>query len=168
MTDATHDDRPHPSLPRLLIGGTVAGIAASAAMTGALALIERHERGTDDGGSPTRKVADTLSAAVTGEEVAQKNKAAAGKAVHYVTGAALGALYGVGSRWLPAVRAGWGTAYGIAVAAVLDEGLVPALGLAEGPTEVPLTAHVESGVGHLVFGMALETRTRAIVGMPRE
>ena len=162
----TDERRPRPSLTRSLVGGAIAGIAASAAMNGALALIARHEG--DDGESSTETLADAVSETVTGAPVAPEHRDAVGAAVHYATGAALGALYGLGSRWLPAVRAGWGTGYGVAVAAVLDEGVVPALGLADGPTEVPLSAHVEGGVGHLVFGMALETVTRVIVGAPGE
>lgn len=165
MTEA---DRPRSSFTRSLIGGTISGVAASAAMSGALALIARYEEETGGGESTTEKTADAISEALTGEDVARADREVAGKLVHYVTGAALGALYGVGSRWLPAVRAGWGTGYGVAVAAVLDEGIVPALGLAEGPTDVPLSAHVESGVGHLVFGIALETMTRVLMGRPED
>ena len=156
-------DPARPSLARLLIGGAVAGLAASAAMTAAQRLMERLEE--DDGGEPSgQAIADVASEAVTGEPVPERHRHASGLAVHYATGTALGALYAVSARWLPEVRAGWGTGYGVAVSALLDEGLVPALGLSEGPTEVPLSAHVEGGVAHLVYGMALESAVRVIVG----
>ena len=135
-------------------------------MSGALALIARHEAET--GKTSPEETADAISEAVIGEEVAAADKTQAGKLVHYATGAALGALYGVGARWLPETRAAWGTAYGLAISAILDEGIVPALGLSAGPTEASLSDHVEGGVGHLVFGMALESVTRVIVGAPRE
>ena len=167
MTDPA---RPRPSFTRLLVAGTIGGLAASAAMTGAQRLLVRAEDrdGESDGEPSSQNLADAVSEGVTGEAVAERNKAAAGKAVHYATGAALGALYGVGSRWLPATRAGWGTGYGVAVSAVLDEGLVPALGLSDGPTQATVADHVEGGVGHLVFGLALETVTRIIAGAPHD
>ena len=177
MTDETLDLR--PSLTRTLIGGAVAGAAASAAMNGFQVLLARAQEtqdsangGTSDGGGDdtpsTVKAADALSEAVTGHDVPARDKDAAGRAVHYATGVGLGVLYTAMGRWMPAVRSGWGTGYGIASAAVLDEGLVPALGLAPKPTEVPAATHAYAAASHIAFGLALETVTRVVVGAPRE
>lgn len=179
MTTDTHDDtheetRPRPSLTRTLIGGVVAGVAASAAMNGFQTLVARAEAaqgssgGSDSDREPsTVKIADAVSEAVTGHDVAERNQAAAGRAVHYATGVGLGVLYVTMGRWLPSVRSGWGTGYAIAAAAVLDEGLVPALGLAPNPTDVPVSSHAYSAASHAAFGLALETATRVVVGSPR-
>ena len=100
---------------------------------------------------------------MAGDPVPEPHRHAAGLAVHYATGAGLGVLYTLAGRWLPDVRAGFGTAYGAAVSALLDEGLVPALGLAPPPGDVPLADHAEGVAAHLVFGVALEAAVRVLV-----
>lgn len=155
------------SLTRTLVGGVVGGLVASAAMTGAQLLLSHaaEAEGGDTDREPTgQQLADAVSEAATGAPVPDAGKDLAGKAVHFATGAGLGVLYTLTSRWLPEVRAGFGTAYGLAVSAVLDEGLVPALGLAPPPGEVPLADHAEGAAAHLVYGVALEAMTRVLVG----
>ncbi len=174
MIDNTTDERSRPSLTRTLIGGALAGAAASAAMNGFQTLLARAQEaqgssnGGDDDTPSTVKAADALSQAVLGHDVPHRDEAAAGRAVHYATGVGLGVLYTAMGRWMPAVRAGWGTGYGIASAAVLDEGLVPALGLAPKPTEVPASSHAYAAASHIAFGLALESVTRIVVGAPEE
>lgn len=162
-------DRPStpPSLTRTLIGGAIAGAAAAAAMNGFQALVARVQEdsdGSSEGEPSTVKAADAVSEAVTGGAVAERNKEFAGRAVHYATGVGLGVLYTAVSRHLPAVRSGWGTVYGLAAAAVLDEGLVPALGFGPKPTDVPVATHAYSAISHTAFGLALETATWLIIG----
>lgn len=153
-----------PSLIRTVIGGAIAGVAASAAVNGFQALLALAHDGSDEGEPATVKAADALSEAVTGDPIAEPNRELAGRAVHYVTGVGLGVLYTVMSRHLPTVRAGWGTIYGLAAAAVLDEGLVPALGLGPTPQDTPPATHAYSAVSHSAFGLALETATWVLVG----
>jgi uncharacterized membrane protein YagU involved in acid resistance len=50
----------------------------------------------------------------------------------------LGAIYGGLAELAPAVTAGYGAAYGTAVNLVLDEAIVPALGLGPSPFKTPL------------------------------
>lgn len=155
-----------PSLVRTLVGGVVSGLVASAAMTAAQLVLAHAAKaaGGDTDREPTgQQLADAVSEAATGRPVPDAAKDAAGKLVHFATGAGLGALYTLAGRWLPDVRAGFGTAYGIAVSAVLDEGLMPALGLAPPPGDVPLADHAEGAAAHLIFGLALEAMTRVLV-----
>ncbi len=153
-----------PSLTRALIGGAIAGAAAAAAMNGFQALVARVQEDSGEGEPSTVKAADALSEAVTGGPVAEPNRELAGRAVHYATGVGLGVLYTTMAHHLSAVRSGWGTAYGLAAAAVLDEGLVPALGLGPKPTDTPPGTHVHSAASHTAFGLALEAATWVLVG----
>ena len=160
-------ERATPTLTRTLVGGLVGGLVASAAMTGSQLILARaaEAAGGDTDREPTgQTMADVVSKAATGDPVPDGARDAAGKAVHFATGAGLGALYTLAARWLPEVRAGYGTAYGAAVSAVLDEGLVAALGLAPPPGEVPLADHAEGLAAHVVFGLALEATVRVLVG----
>ncbi len=57
-------------------------------------------------------------------------------------------------RRTPAVAAAGGLLllYGLGLFLVVDEGVVPTLGLAGGPTRYPWQTHVRALVGHLVLG----------------
>ena len=170
---ARTSDQPAPPRPVIgLIAGLVAGLAASAAMAAfqagaskAKAMAVRDDdsgRDDEDGDSATGRAADLAANAVTGDDVPDAYREAAGRTVHYVTGAALGALYGIIAEYRPAAASGFGSAYGLAAALVLDEGVVPAAGLADPPWQTPASSHGFGIVSHLVYGMALEG-VRALV-----
>lgn len=110
----------------------------------------------------TVKAADAVTRTATGKPIPNQYKAPAGSAVHYGFGAVLGGLYGALGEFLPAIRAGFGTAYGAGVAVVADEALVPTLGLAPEPQDVPAQTHAYGIVSHLLFGAALEGSRRLL------
>lgn len=153
--------------PRPLLGalaGIVAGLAASAAMEAFQnATRTAADQDLSDEEPSTVKAADQAALAVTGERVPEPHRETAGRAVHYVTGALLGAIYGVVTEYKPAAASGFGGAYGFATSLVLDEGAVPAAGLAPPPTQTPLSSHGYGLASHLVYGIALEG-ARAILG----
>lgn len=120
---------------------------------------ERQNRASEN---PTVKMADTISEAVTGHDVPRRKKRVAGSAVHYGFGAAMGALYGLLSEVAPASRSGFGLAYASALWLAADEIMVPALDLSKGPTEVPLSKHLEGLGAHLVYGATTEGVRRAL------
>ena len=157
-----------------LIAGAVAGLAASAAMeafqgAGAKAAAagksdaekQRDEAQQDD--PATVKAADKAMVAVTGDEVPEPYRQPAGRAVHYVTGAVLGAIYGVVTEYQPKAASGFGGAYGFATSLVVDEAMVPAAGLSPPPTETPLSSHAFGLASHMVYGVTLEG-VRALLG----
>lgn len=168
--------KPQPE-PRPLLGlaaGLIAGLAASAAMEAfqnaaskaaqaGKSEPEQREAEARAGDPATVKAADQAMAAVTGETVPEPYRASAGRAVHYATGALLGAIYGVITEYKPQAASGFGGAYGMATALVLDEAAVPAAGLGEAPWDAPLFSHGYSLASHLVYGLALEG-TRALLG----
>ena len=76
--------------------------------------------------------------------------------------AALGVAYGVAAEFRPGVTAGYGTAFGTAAAALLDEGAVPAVGLGAAPWTAPASTHAYALSSHLVFGAVTEFVRRQV------
>lgn len=101
------------------------------------------------------------AAALLGRSIPDARKRLAGELVHYATGAAFGAVYGIAAR-----RAGlprWGGAlFGAAVWLLNDEALVPALGLARKPWDYPASTHAKALASHLVYGTATDAGFRAL------
>lgn len=89
---------------------------------------------------------------------------AAGMVVHYALGVLPGAVYGVLRQRVPAVRAGNGAAYGLALFGIMDETAAPLLGIAAGPSRYPWQAHARGAVAHLVLGITTETLLHAATG----
>lgn len=147
----------HPRPFLGLFAGIAAGLVASAAMAAFQSVAAGpfgQDRSDDD--PATVKAADRLAAATTGGRVADEYRAQAGQAVHYLTGAALGGLYGVLTEYAPHAAAGFGSAYGLATSALLDEVAVPAIGLGAAPWDTPAATHAYGAAAHLVFGVTLE------------
>lgn len=155
-------------LLRSTVIGIAAGLSASWIMNRFQTLVtDASTAGTGSGDGEqdepaTVKAADAVSNTVTGEPVPEEYEAPAELAVHYGFGAFVGGLYGALGEFLPGVRAGFGTAYGAGVAVVADEALVPAMGLAPPPQDVPAHTHAYAIASHLVFGAALEGSRRLI------
>ena len=136
--------------------GVAGGLAASFVMNryqGATAGAFGQDGSADD--PATVKAADSASVAVEGRPVTQKHRAAAGSAVHYGTGTALGLGYAFLAESVPAVTIGFGAAFGVATMLVLDDLLTPAMGWGPWPGLEPGT-HLYSLTSHLVFGLVLE------------
>ncbi|MDP8916164.1 MAG: DUF1440 domain-containing protein [Pseudomonadota bacterium] len=151
------------------VAGALAGLAASYVMEQFQAWwseqeAQKSEAGSsDDASDPsTVKAADKVSMAVTGHPVPPALRDSAGDAVHYTTGAGVGAVYGALAEIAPGTTFGFGAAYGAAVALGLDETIVPALGLGKGPGETPPSEHAYGLASHLVYGLALEGSRRIV------
>lgn len=155
-----HDARPLIGL----FAGLAAGLVASAAMAAFQSKASTLVEGETSGDSATVKAADKASELITGEDVPKPWREDAGQVVHYVTGALLGAAYGVVAEYRPAATKGFGSAYGVVTSLLLDETAVPAAGLSKGPTETPLGVHLYGLAGHLVYGTVLESVRALIAG----
>ncbi len=153
--------RPFPGLFAGIAAGLVAA-AAMAAFQSAAAKPFGQDGGDDD--PATVKAADRLARATTGGRVADEYRASAGRTVHYLTGAALGGVYGVLTEYEPRAAAGFGGAYGLATSALLDEAAVPAFGLGSAPWETSAATHAYGAAAHLVFGVTLEGARRLLGG----
>lgn len=144
---------------RGIVAGAIAGAVASFAMDRFQAATSPRLPSSDDEGDSepaTQQAADALARQVTGAEVPDADKPLAGQAVHYALGIALGVAYGIAAEFRPAVTAGYGTAFGIGTATLLDEGVVPAVGLGEAPWKADAATNLFSYASHLVFGGVTE------------
>jgi putative membrane protein len=110
----------------------------------------------------TVKAAERISEKIFGHQLAKDEKKLAGDAVHYATGTASGAVYGVAAELAPEVTVGAGLPFGTAVWLVVDEAAVPLLGLAKGPTEYPLAMHVYALASHFIYGISTEVVRSAL------
>ncbi|WP_374944565.1 DUF1440 domain-containing protein [Sphingomonas sp.] len=152
-----------PDLVKGAVVGLAAGLIASLAMNQFQAVVQTLSPPDDDADEPaTEKAADRVAVAATGEPVAKSSKPAAGNAVHYAFGALLGVAYGVAAEYRPRITMGYGTVFGTGVAAVMDEGAVPAAGLAPAPWQTPAGAHAYALVSHLIFGAVTEVSRRLL------
>jgi putative membrane protein len=153
-----------PSLTRTIAAGLAGGIVASLAMNlfQSAAAPAFGQTGSNDDPA-TVKAADSAKQLVAGEPVTQKHRERAGTLVHYVTGGVLGIGYALAARRWPQTTAGFGLAYGVTVAAVLDDIAVPAFGWGAGPTETPPATHAYGIASHAVFGLTLEGTRRGVV-----
>jgi putative membrane protein len=153
--------------PRPMIGllaGVAAGLVASAAMAAFQAQAQKLLPDSGDEDPATLKAADAASEAIIGDPVPAPYRAPAGQAVHYIAGAVIGGIYGILTEYKPEARSGFGSAYGIATAALLDEAAVPAAGLGPAPDETPLATHAYGAASHLVYGWVLEGVRALIAG----
>ena len=157
---------PLSELPIALLAGVIAGLAASAAMEAYQALaapLFGQATGNDD--PSTVQAADSVSQTVAGGPVAQTNRRRSGRSVHYATGLALGVSYAlVAAHWLP-ITIGFGVAFGLVVAVLLDDVVVPVFGWGPPPWKTPLSTHVYGLSAHVVFGAVLEGARRLVVGL---
>lgn len=148
-----------------LLAGAAAGLIASAAMAAFQSQAQKLLAEEDEAGdSATVKAADAASEALIGDPVPEPYREKAGMAVHYIVGGVLGGIYGVLAEYRPEARSGFGSAYGIATAALLDEAAVPAAGLAPAPEDASLASHAYGAASHLLYGWVLEGMRTLIAG----
>lgn len=145
------------AIPIGLVGGLVAAAVMEAFQTLAAPLF-----GQDGGGGEgaTTTAADAASTAATGKTVAKNRRTQAGRLVHYATGAALGLGYALLAATWPPAALGFGVVFGIAVALLLDDLVVPGFGFGPWPWQTPLATHAYGLSAHVVFGAALEGARR--------
>lgn len=148
---------------KVLAAGAVAGVAATAATSLYQALVGPM-LGQDGGDSDPANVqaADSASERATGAPVDGPYRDGAGSFVHYATGIALGIGYAAAAARAPAVTRGFGVPFGLGVALVLDDLLVPAFGWGDWPQDTPAATHAYGLSTHAVFGGVLEGGRRAV------
>jgi hypothetical protein len=163
------DGDPSP-LPLDLLKGAAAGAVAVWAMDrlGWMlwdredpAALARERAARVEGMDPAHVLANRVADAV-GRPLHPRQPHPAGVAVHYAIGMGPAVAYAALRRRWPALRAGRGLAYGLGLFLAVDEGLVPALGLASGPTAYPWQAHGRGLVSHLVLGAVTDAALDAL------
>lgn len=157
--------------------GLLAGAVAWWAMDQTLQFLGDRQSATlrrreDDarGGVPALEVLAHRLAAAAGRPLSGHDRRAGGTMLQWVTGIGSGVLYAGLRRRLPQNRVLRSLGYGAGLSLVVDEALVPLLGLAPGPAAFPWQTHARGFAGHLVFGAVVEIALDAIEGKtpPRE
>jgi len=105
-------------------------------------------------GVPYRVAAEKMSGRL-GLRLSDRQLDRAGPVLHYGLGIGWAPLYVLLRRWwrMPAPQAGIVT--GLALFAIVDEGLNPIIGSSAPPQAYPLSTHVRGFVGHLAYGLVL-------------
>jgi hypothetical protein len=112
----------------------------------------------------TIKAAERVTKKVLDTELPEELKPVAGEAVHYTTGATIGAIYGVVAEILPPARMFNGLGMGVVVWWTADNMFVPVQRLGKKPEQVPPSKHAYALASHLVYGFTTEL-VRSIVRM---
>ena len=153
-------DRPRDTLPVDIAVGLLAGLVATRAYGLAQAALarlmpedvrEREERLRPE---PTARVAARKVAEGLGYHLDDRQLGVATAAVHHGLGLAWGPVYGLlrrhgGMRPLAA-----GLLTGAALSLVVDEALVPTLGLSPPNRAFPAATHLRGFLNHLAYGVA--------------
>jgi putative membrane protein len=111
----------------------------------------------------TYKAADAVTHAITGHDLAKKDKPTGGSLVHFAFGGAVGAMYGAAAAQQDDVTAWGGVPFGATVWLVADELGVPLAGLSRKPTDYPLSSHASALAAHLVYGATTEGVRRLLM-----
>ncbi|WP_174296896.1 DUF1440 domain-containing protein [Sphingomonas bacterium] len=150
---------------RGIVSGAIAGAVASFAMDRLQAATSSLlPSGSSEDEPATEQAADAVAKAATGHEISGAAKPLAGQSVHYALGIGLGMAYGIAAEFRPSVTAGYGTAFGLGTATLLDEAAVPAVGLGDAPWKAPLSTTLYGYASHLVFGGISEIVRRQVAG----
>ena len=166
---STQGDSTGGRLLRGALAGLVAGVAASFVIDrfqAGLTALSSPEGGSEEEPS-TQRAADSVAKALTGSDLADADKPLAGQAAHYALGISLGVAYGIAAAFRPFVTVGSGAAMGVAVATLLDEGVVPAMGFGKAPWKTSASSHFYSYASHLVFGVSAELVRSQVSGTLR-
>ena len=119
------------------------------------AALQQEREARVEGMDPAHVTANRVADAV-GTSPTPRQPHPAGIGVHYGIGMAPAMAYAALRHQVPALRTGRGLLYGLGLFLVVDEGMVPALGLAGGPTEYPWQAHARGLATHLVLGVVTD------------
>ena len=141
------------------IVGAIAGLAGAYAMQQFRSVWNRELRAADgvfglddeaDLNSVYRLLPDSYGRSLTKQQALR-----IALLLHYGFGATAGAAYGIVAQKFPSARAGYGTAFGIALWAVGDELAMSVSGLSDPRTKSGLS-HGSALFAHLLFGVTVE------------
>jgi hypothetical protein len=113
-----------------------------------------------EGQNSNELAAQAIARRTLGRRLTRQELRVAAPLLHYLFGAAMGALYGAYSGRRPSYTAG--AAFGTTVWLAADEIAMPLLGLSQSTARRPLEMHAQAFVAHLVFGAATEVTRRSL------
>jgi hypothetical protein len=152
-----------------LVKGAIAGAVATWVMDRVTTAMYQRERpdvrraeNEARGGRTAYATAAERAAVVVGSRLNDKQAEHAGALIHWALGIGAGAAYAVVRRRMGAVGKAAGAAFGTGFWALVDEGVVPLLGLTPGPRAFPWQTHARGLAGHLSFGTVTEGTLRIL------
>ena len=160
-----------------MIAGSIAGLVG----TWAMSEVQRLWTHVADGGAPesaggrhdardwqersehqnsNELAAQALARHVLGRCLTRHELRFAAPLIHYLFGAAMGAIYGAYAERRQTNRSGAG--FGATVWLVADEIAMPLLGLSDSTAQRPFEMHLQSLFAHLAYGTATEMTRRGV------
>jgi putative membrane protein len=112
------------------------------------------------------QAASAVAKPLMGRPLTVREKEIAGPVMHYLFGAAVGAVYGIAAEKDSSAARGAGIPYGIGVWLFADEIGMHAAGFATHPADYPVSRHAAALASHIVFGLTLEGVRRTFRGWP--
>lgn len=167
--------RKQTGLARGMITGLVAGAAGTLLMDGYWKVVrntfgdrpEQKPKPGDDNQEEdqpsTQIVADKISEVLTGREVPEEGKAAAGIATHYALGLTCGVVFGAMSARRPRLGLLAGMVYGAGIWLFFDEIGLRIFRIAPEADKVPLDQHAQALGAHMVYGAAIALVTKRLL-----
>ncbi len=147
--------------------GALAGATAWWAMDGVLRFLYNHEdseiRRQEDvarGGVPALEVMAERVAQIAGVTLSAAERQRGGTSLQWGVGIGAGMLYAALRDYLPGSGIRRGILYGAAFSLLVDEGVVPLLNFAPGPSAFPWQTHARGFAAHLVYGVVAELTMR--------
>jgi hypothetical protein len=157
------------SVRKDIVKGAIAGAIATWVMGKVTtAMYEREDRwvrrAEDDvrGGKTSYAAAADRAARLAGTSLDERQREQVGTAIHWALGIGAGAAYAVLRRRFHSIGRTAGLGFGTVFWGLLDEGLVPALGLTPGPRAFPWQTHARGLAGHLTFGTVTDGTLRLL------
>jgi putative membrane protein len=137
------------SLVKGLIAGMLGGIAGAAAKHLAEKIYPPRVKG-----EPVPP--EVMAQRAAGGTLTTAQKKEAGEAIHWLFGATAGAAYGGVAEFYPQVTSKEGANFGLVLATVTHEGLLPAIGLVSSPETQSTREHTSEMTSHIVYGVVTE------------
>jgi hypothetical protein len=157
------------SIRKDIIKGAIAGAVATWVMGKVTGVMYEKEDGgvrrTEDDarrGKTSYGTAAEKAARLAGATLGEDQREQVGSAIHWTLGIGAGAAYAVLRRRFNSFGRTAGLGFGTAFWVLLDEGLVPALGLTPGPRAFPWQTHARGFAGHLTFGTVTDGTLRLL------
>lgn len=150
------------------LAGLIGGIVATAVMGGFQAFVnslaeEKKSTKNKKKEEPANvKAAEAISENVFDHHLTKSEKTSAGEAMHWAMGSTSGLIYGLASELAPISTVGYGLPFGTMVWLIADDIIVPALGFAKPPTEIPPAEHAYALSSHLVYGLTTDLVRRVV------
>lgn len=157
MSELERERRQEPakSLVKGLIAGLIGGIVATAAKTVAEKIYPPRTHGEPE---PPAVLAEKLA----GHELTASEREVAAETIHWGFGALTGAAYGALAEFYPAATAKDGAGFGMALASLTHEGVLPTMGLSAPKEEQTTRERTSEMASHAVFGVVTETVRRVV------